>query len=232
MTVRRPTVLFDLDGTLVDTIPLIVASYQHAFRVVLGREVGAQQARAWIGRPLLPVLLQESPAHGHELDRVYREWNLANTDRLIGRFEGIDGLLDDLRTAGARLGVATSKRRHTAELALRAVGLGDRIEIVAALEDTQAHKPHPAPLLHACAALGAEPAEAVYVGDAVVDVQAARAAGLAAVAVTWGAGERSDLLASDPDAVVGTVPALAAALLPAAPRSADRGITAQDGACP
>ena len=81
--------LFDLDGTLADTIPLIVASYQHAFRTVLAEEVEETRARAWIGRPLLPALLEESPEHGHDLDRAYREWNLANTARLIRRYPGV-----------------------------------------------------------------------------------------------------------------------------------------------
>ena len=69
-TPRASTVLFDLDGTLVDTIPLIVASYQHAFRSVLDEEVSQERAKAWIGRPLLPALLEESPEHGHELRRL------------------------------------------------------------------------------------------------------------------------------------------------------------------
>ena len=116
---RFPVVLFDLDGTLADTIPLIVASYQHAFRTVLAEEVEEAPARAWIGRPLLPALLEESPEHGHELDRVYREWNLANTARLIQRYPGVPELLADLTAAGVTCAVATSKRRETARLALR-----------------------------------------------------------------------------------------------------------------
>ncbi len=116
---RFATVLFDLDGTLADTIPLIVASYQHAFRTVLAEEVEETRARAWIGRPLLPALLEESPEHGHDLDRVYREWNLANTARLIRRYPGVVELLGDLASAGVTCAVATSKRRETARLALR-----------------------------------------------------------------------------------------------------------------
>ena len=100
---RWETVLFDLDGTLADTIPLIVASYQHAFRTVLAEEVEEARARAWIGRPLLPALLEESPEHGHELDRVYREWNLANTARLIRRYAGVPELLAALAAAGVTL---------------------------------------------------------------------------------------------------------------------------------
>lgn len=213
MTHLPRTVLFDLDGTLVDTIPLIVASYQHAFRVVLGEEVTPERARAWIGRPLLPALLEESPEHGHELDRVYREWNLANTDRLIRPFAGVDGLLDALAAAGVQTAIATSKRRETARLALRAVGLSDRIDVVAALEDTTAHKPDPAPLLHACRVLGADPATTTYVGDAVVDIAAAHRAGVGAVGVTWGAGERADLAAARPDVLIGSVGDLTAYLV-------------------
>jgi pyrophosphatase PpaX len=210
---RFATVLFDLDGTLADTIPLIVASYQHAFRTVLAEEVQESRARAWIGRPLLPALLEESPEHGHDLDRAYREWNLANTARLIRRYPGVIELLDDLIAAGVTCAVATSKRRETARLALHSVGIDHLVDVVAALEDTTAHKPAPDPLLHAAAALGADPADCVYVGDATVDVLSAQAAGMAAVAVTWGAGERDALVAAHPDALVDTVPELAAYLL-------------------
>jgi pyrophosphatase PpaX len=213
---RWGTVVFDLDGTLADTIPLIVASYRHAFRAVLGEEVDESRARAWIGRPLLPVLLEQSPEHGEALDRAYREWNLANTTRLIRRYDGVDALLGALAAAGVRTGVVTSKRRDTARTALEAVGLAHLVEVVAALEDTERHKPDPAPLLHGAQQLGADPRSCVYVGDAVVDVEAARAAGMAAVAVTWGAGERPSLEAAGPDAVLRTVSDLAAYLLDAA----------------
>jgi pyrophosphatase PpaX len=206
-------VLFDLDGTLADTIPLIVASYQHAFRAVLGEEVAEARARAWIGRPLLPALREESPEHGDELDRVYREWNLANTAALIRRYAGVPELLADLTAAGITCAVATSKRRETARIALVGVGIDHLVDVVAALEDTTAHKPAPDPLLHAAATLGVEPADCVYVGDATVDMLAARAAGMAAVAVTWGAGERDALRATGPDAVVDTVADLATYLL-------------------
>ncbi|MCA1783908.1 MAG: HAD family hydrolase [Dermatophilaceae bacterium] len=209
------TVFFDLDGTLADTIPLIIASYRHAFREVMGVEVEESAARAWIGRPLLPALLEESPEHGHELDRVYREWNLANTARLIRAYPGIQGLLEGLEAAGARTAVVTSKRRETALVALEHVGIGGRIEVVAGLEDTTEHKPHPAPLLHGARAVGVEPSACVYVGDATVDILAARAAGMAAVAVTWGAGTSAELVAVEPDRICETVEELTDLLMPA-----------------
>lgn len=211
---RFPIVLFDLDGTLVDTIGLIVASYRHAFLVVLGEQISEDQARAWIGRPLLPVLLEASPEHGHELDRVYREWNLGNTARLIKEYPGMADLVAALTRAGVRCGVVTSKRRDSAELALAHAGLVGSIDILAALEDTERHKPDPEPLRHAAALLGATCGSCVYVGDATVDMRAARAAGMATVGVSWGAGQRGDLIAAGADEVVDTVGELAAYLLP------------------
>ncbi len=213
MRPRFHTVLFDLDGTLADTIPLIVASYQHAFRTVLGEEIDEARARAWIGRPLLAALLEESPEHGHSLDLTYREWNLANTARLIQRYDGVPEMLEALASAGVRMAVATSKRRQTARLALEGVGIDHLIEVAAALEDTTRHKPEPDPLLHAAASLGSQPCDCVYVGDATVDVLAARAAGMAAIAVSWGAADREALAATGPDALVDTVADLTAYLL-------------------
>jgi pyrophosphatase PpaX len=127
-----------------------------------------------------------------------------------------DLLLADLTAAGVPFAAATSKLRGAAETALRLTGLdaylGGPMALVT-LEDTAEHKPDPAPLLLAVERLGGTPGEAVYVGDAVVDVQAARGASMAAVAVTWGAGARSDVVASEPDVVADTVDELRDALL-------------------
>lgn len=210
---RVRTIFFDLDGTLANTIPLIVASYQHAFREVTGEEIDDARARAWIGRPLLGALLEEDPERGHDLDRTYREWNLANTERLIERYPGVPEMLTTLIDAGFDVHVVTSKRTDTARLALAGVGIDHLIDVLGALEHTNKHKPDPEPLLDAAGKLGVDPASAVYVGDATVDILAARAAGMGAVAVTWGAGERSALEATGPDVIVDTIGELTAYLL-------------------
>jgi pyrophosphatase PpaX len=202
---RWSVVLFDLDGTLADTIGLIVASYNHAFRAVLDTERDEAEIRSWIGRPLIESFAEVSPEHAEELDRVYREWNIANTERLLRVYDGVAELLRDLTAAGVRTGVVTSKRRQTALLAMRGVGIEGLAPLLGTLEDTEKHKPLPDPLLHGAAALGVEPTECVYVGDAAVDVAAARAAGMAAIAVSWGAVGRDVLEAAGPDAVVDTV---------------------------
>jgi len=213
---RWPYVVFDLDGTLVDTIGLIVESYQHAFTTVLGAPEDEVLIRSWIGQPLIRAFREHSPARADELFATYIEWNHANTERLVRRYAGVDLLLSDLTAAGVPFAAATSKLRGAAENALRLTGLdaylGGPMALVT-LEDTAEHKPDPAPLLLAVERLGGTPSETVYVGDAVVDVQAARRAGMAAVAVTWGAGARTDVVASGPDVVADTVDELRDALL-------------------
>lgn len=210
---RWPVVLFDLDGTLADTIGLIIASYEHALDSVIGEGRSEEQIRRWIGQPLLRTFEETSLEHAVELDRVYREWNLANHDALIRPYAGVSALLRELAEAGARTGVVTSKRRSTAEKTMSAVGLTGLIDLVGGMEDTERHKPDPAPLLAGLRMMGADAAEAVYVGDAVVDVQAAQAAGMHVAAVTWGAGLRPDLEAAGPDQLVDTVPDLHRVLL-------------------
>ena len=216
MTPRWPVVLFDFDGTLADTIPLIVASYHHALGAVLGQAAPEDEVRSWIGRPLQPVLEERYPGRGAELTEVYRAWNLANHDELIRVVAGMTELLDDLHSAGARTGVVSSKRAETVRLGLRAVGLAGRIDVVAGQDEVTHHKPHPEPLMYAARQLRVSAADCVYVGDATVDVVAALAAGMGAVAVTWGAGERAPLEAAAPAAVVDDVAGLHSVLLPGA----------------
>ncbi len=210
---RWRTVLFDLDGTLVDTIPLIVASYQHALTTVLGQPGDEARIKTWIGRTLVAAFSEVSPDRAEDLRTAYIEWNLAHTEELLRKIDGIDGLLDDLRSAGVGVGVVTSKRRATADLALRLAGLEHRVPLVTAMDDTQRHKPNPEPLFHGLGVLGGDPSSAAYVGDAIVDLQAARAASMGAVAVTWGAGTPDELRTTRPDAMTDTVAGLRQVLL-------------------
>lgn len=198
-----PVVLFDLDGTLVNTVPLIVESYRVAFREVLGRDVDETWVRPYVGRTLDDVFAElDLPVE--PLISAYRRFNLANLERLQLDYDGVPEMLHALRVAGAMLGVVTSKNRPTAERSLAASGLSQAIELVTAQADTELHKPHPEPLLHALRHLGRRADECVYVGDSMWDLQAAQAAGMAAIGVTWGAGLRPDLESVQPDAVVDT----------------------------
>ncbi len=202
---RWPTVLFDFDGTLADTIPLIVESYRHTLAVSGLPAVIDREIRGWIGRPLLPVFEERYPGRGEELTATYRGWNLAHHDELIAPVEGIGGVLEALRGAGVPIAVVSSKKAETVRLGLRAVGLDELISVAAGMDETSRHKPDPEPLLYAAAALGVEAGGCAYVGDAGVDIAAARAAGMGAVGVTWGAASRAELEAARPDALADTV---------------------------
>ena len=195
---RWPVVLFDLDGTLVDTINLIVTSYQHAFRTVIGREWDEAEIKSWIGTSLIDAFHRALGSEtGQQAYEAYTAFNEAHTEDLIKGYPGVPQLLQALRDAQVRFGVVTSKRRQPAEWALRLTNLD--LPLLVAHEDVSAHKPDPGPLLAGAAALDADPAQVVYVGDAVVDIQAARAAQMAVIAVTWGAAARADLEAAAPD---------------------------------
>lgn len=210
---RWPVVLWDLDGTLVDSIGLIVASYQHAFTTVLGHPWDEAEIKSWIGQSLYGAMKRVAPAEADEIFRVYTEWNVANTPRLLRVYPGIPELVAGLVGAGVRMGVVTSKRQEPAEWALRLVGLDRDIPVLVSHDDVEEHKPSPKPLLLGAERLGVAPADCVYVGDAAVDVAAAHNAGMASVAVTWGAGRAEDIAAALPDVTCARVPELRTALL-------------------
>ncbi|GAB3587871.1 HAD family hydrolase [Calidifontibacter terrae] len=213
MSPAWPVVLFDFDGTLADTIALIVDSYHHTLSTAGLPAVDEVEVRSWIGRPLQPVFEQRYPGRGEELTAVYREWNLDHHDALIRPVEGITDLLHQLRNNGVQLGVVSSKRTDLVEQGLAAVGLDTAISVLAGMDDTTSHKPDPAPLLHAATTLSARPEDCVYVGDADVDILAARAAGMASIGVTWGAGDPVVLRGLRPNAVVDSAPRLRELLL-------------------
>lgn len=206
---RCPVVLFDLDGTLIDSGPMIMASARHAARTVLGRELDAEvdeAVRASIGGPGLVAMMESvDPGRVDELVAAYREENERLHDTLHA-FDDLVGLLPVLRGGGRRLGIVTAKRRATAELAFaRFPALVDHIDVLIGAEDTERHKPEPDPILEALARLGAAPAEAAYVGDSPFDVRAAKAAGTLAVAVGWGGIHSPErLLEERPDALLRT----------------------------
>lgn len=210
---RWPIVLFDLDGTLANTIPLIIASYQHTFRKMHGIEVSETEAKSWIGRPLLDFFEENYPEQGASLTAEYRAWNEAHIEELIESYDGTAELCDELVSAGLRVGVVTSKMRHMAKWTMELTGFGDGVELLVGTEDTHAHKPNPEPLLRALEMLEATPEDAIYVGDAIFDIQAAQAAGMEAIAVTWGAGHVDALEAQNPDYLVNTVAELRELLL-------------------
>ena len=208
--------LFDFDGTLVDTTEMIHQSMRHAASSVLGRDdIPRETLLANVGQPL-PRQMELIDAEKAELLlEAYRRHHEEHHDDLIGEFPGVEDALARLRSAGVKVAVVTSKSLVSVEMALkRFPDLRDVVDRFVTLEDTTEHKPHPEPLLRGLELLGNVPKrEAVYVGDSPFDVRAAKAAGMHAVAVTWGGiHSRERLEAEGPDTVVDTPEELLAAL--------------------
>ena len=184
---RFPVVLFDLDGTLIDSGPMILASMKHAAKTVLGRDVPEEVLAAAVGGPGLVAQMRAlDPDRVDDLVSTYRRHNEPLHEQLEAFWEVVE-VLPRLRAEGRRLGIVTAKRRETVQLAFdRIPGLESSFEVVIGSEDTERHKPDPEPILEALARLEAAPEDAAYIGDSPFDVRAAKAAGVYAVAVAWG----------------------------------------------
>jgi pyrophosphatase PpaX len=192
--VRYPIVLFDLDGTLVDSGAMILASFRHATRTVLEREIPDEQLAALVGGMNIHDQMRTLDAERvDDLVRVYREHNEPlHAD--LQAFPGVEDLLAELTSQGRKLGIVTSKRRRTVDLAFAVLPIERFFDAVVTSGDTQRHKPHADPVLLALERLDARAGDAAFVGDSPFDVRAGKAAGVFTVAVSWGGLHNEDRL--------------------------------------
>lgn len=199
---RFRTVLFDLDGTLIDSEALILASYRHTMKVHL-EEVPPDEA--WLegmGTPLIVQLrdFARDAEEARSMLRTYQAHNALMHRELLRRFPGAEEALARLRAGGVRLGIVTSKLRESALEGMRLCDLDpDWFETIVTADDPVAPKPDPAPVLRALSNLDEEPGGAVFVGDTVWDLRSGRAAGTATAAALWGPFPRETLEAEAPD---------------------------------
>lgn len=206
---QNATIVFDLDGTLVDSAPDLVAATNHALADLGLPPVAAETLRHAIGfgaRHMIVEALRESrhTADDAEVDRLlalflaYYEPNLARESR---PFEGAVAALERLRAAGARLAVCTNKRAALSERLLAELRLASLFDAVAGRDTFPVHKPHPDHLIGTIARAGGNPLIAVMVGDTSVDVRTARAAGIPVIACSFGYSD-VPLATLSPDAIV------------------------------
>ena len=180
------TVLFDFDGTLVNTNDVIIASWQHTYRHYLGREESLERITSCFGEPLLITMEREFPGvDPEEAANVYRDYQKLKADELVKVFDGIPELLEALKQAGYRIAIVTSRTRESAERYLDMLGLGDYFEDMVSCEDTNIHKPNPEPILLCLKKLEISRDEAIMVGDSPFDIKCANNAEVKSVLVDW-----------------------------------------------
>jgi pyrophosphatase PpaX len=208
-------VLFDLDGTLVDTSALIIASFEHTFRRYVNRVVPREEILARFGEPLLDTMRHyaASDAEAREMVEYYRAHNLREHDVLARAFPGARACLEALRDAGVAVGLVTSKQRQTALRSLALDNLEPLFDTLVCVEDCAEHKPHPAPILLALDRLNITADEGVLmVGDTAFDILAGQRAGVRTAGVLWST-QVDEIRVAGPDLLVPDFMTLLAACL-------------------
>jgi len=195
-------VLFDLDGTLADTVPLILHCYRHTMLRHLGRELPDE---LWVGKIGLPLrtIMAGFAADQVEADRMvttYTELQRTVHDDMVGSFPDAGDALAALRSRGVPVGVVTSKGREMTGRTLARCGFGD-LDVLVTVDDVVSGKPDPEPVIKALTLLGlVENAhEVLFVGDSTYDMVAGRVAGVRTAGALWGPSSRVDLEGTQPD---------------------------------
>jgi pyrophosphatase PpaX len=195
------TVLFDLDGTLIDSVRLILDSYHHT---LAAHGLPPRSDEEWlrgVGTPLSVQLAEWSDDRGtlEALIATYREYNLAHHDRMVTVYPGVVTSVEAIRAAGRRTGLVTSKNRQGALRGLTLAKLERMMDVLVCADEVTNPKPHPEPVEKAVGLLGADPRTTVYVGDSIHDMVSGRAAGVRTAAALWGPFGRAHLEGATPD---------------------------------
>ncbi|MFD1397444.1 pyrophosphatase PpaX [Kroppenstedtia eburnea] len=198
---RFHTILFDLDGTLLNTTPLILSSFLHTVnRHCPEKKIGEQEVIACLGEPLRDQMVRFGGEERAEaMVQTYREHNVAHHDELVEAFPGVPEVLADLWRRGLRMAVVSNKQRQTVEMGLKLCRLEEFFSEVICFGDAEKPKPDGAPIRLAMDRLDGKPATTLMVGDSKYDLLAARDADVPGAGVAWTAHGRESLLAYQPE---------------------------------
>lgn len=198
-------VLFDLDGTIIDSIPLIRSSFRYAAKKVLGKELPDEVLLANVGKPLEQQMKIICPEKAEELVRAYREHNYLYHDSMVKPFEGIKDLLAWLKSIDVSIGIVTSKASHLAWRGLQVCGLKEFVDALVAAEHVFKHKPDGEPVLKCIKMLKQKKERSVFVGDSPYDIESGKNAGVITIAVPFGPFSESQLKEKNPDYLLKSV---------------------------
>lgn len=182
MSIR--TILFDLDGTLIDTNELIIASFMHTFSHY-GMTYTREEVVQFNGPPLLDTFQKIAPDLAEEMVKTYRAHNLTVHDSYVTAFPHVTETIAALKEQGLKLGIVSTKMRKGVNMGLTLTGLATYMDTIITLDDVTQAKPHPEPVLKAVQALGADLETTLMVGDNYHDIESGKNAGVKTAGVAW-----------------------------------------------
>lgn len=199
------TVLFDLDGTLINTNELIIASFLHTLDHYFPNEYTREKVIQFIGPSLHDSFGGLNPEKAEEMTKMYRKFNHEKHDELVEEYETVKETVERLHEKGYKLGIVTTKRSETARMGLKLTGLDKYFPVLVAIDDVEKVKPDPEPLLNALNQLDSTPDHTVMVGDSQYDVLGGKNTGTKTAAVAWTIKGREFLEAYEPDVMLETM---------------------------
>ncbi|SFE93479.1 pyrophosphatase PpaX [Alteribacillus iranensis] len=202
------TVLFDLDGTLINTNELIIASFEHVLETYAPGSYNREDIIQFIGPPLDESFRKIDPDRAEEMIELYQKHNLANHTTLLEEYEGVKETVAVLHERGFRLGVVTTKRKKSAHTGLEEAGLLSYFATIITFDDVENVKPHPEPIEKAIQQTGSSPDQTIMVGDSQYDILGGKNAGVKTAGVGWSIKGEDYLRSLEPTIILDTMPDL------------------------
>ncbi|WP_339254180.1 pyrophosphatase PpaX [Sporosarcina sp. FSL W8-0480] len=185
MANKITTLLFDFDGTLLDTNELIIQTFQTVLDAHYPGKYERMDILPFLGPPLRETFAAVDPAKVEELIKEYREWNYANHDLLATEFDGVSETLRKLKSNGFKMAIVSTKRNNMIMKGLELISAKDVFDTVIGLDDVQNAKPDPEPILLAMERLNSTPEETLMIGDNSHDIHGGKNAGVRTAGVAW-----------------------------------------------
>ncbi|WP_028308524.1 HAD family hydrolase [Desulfitibacter alkalitolerans] len=195
-------VIFDLDGTILNSTQLNVDSFQYACEIHLGKRIDEKKLLKMYGKPLLEQMNYFCPEKAEDLIAAYREFSQKYHDEVIALFPGVEELLEQLKTNGLIIALVTSKSKAAGKQNLEFFNIEHYFEHLIFLEDVEKHKPHPDPYEKMIKLMGLKPSEIISIGDSPFDIMGSKRAGLTTVLVGWTTFKTEDFINCQPDYIV------------------------------
>ena len=199
-------ILFDLDGTLINTNNLIIETFQHVFKEYLNIDVKREELVRDFGEPLgYTIKRYTDDDKVDSLIKAYKTYNEVIHDDLTEAIDGVEEGIKELKEKGYKVAIVTSKRREVTNRGLKLFNLFKLMDCIVTPEDTEKHKPEPEPVLKACEILGVNPEETIMVGDSHNDILSGKRAGAKSCLVRYTAVPMDQVLKHEPDYIIDSI---------------------------